>query len=143
MTRTQNSRQAGLAGIYLGLFATVWFSVPSAGGTLRALLIVASVAALLTVCWGIAVFVRAGRPTTATRDRGADRRYLLIVLAEVVAAGLGALVLSLAGFTAYTPVLISAVVGLHFFPLAPVLRDPGLRVLGAVVCAVAVAALIT
>ncbi|MEU8818403.1 hypothetical protein [Actinoplanes sp. NPDC048796] len=33
-------------------------------------------------------------------------------------------------------------VGLHFFPLAPVLGSPRLRVLGAVVCAVALVALI-
>ncbi|XVV09366.1 hypothetical protein ACQP2X_31545 [Actinoplanes sp. CA-131856] len=46
------------------------------------------------------------------------------------------------GQSAYTPALVSAVVGLHFFPLVPVLGDPRLRVLGAVVCVVAVVALI-
>lgn len=57
-------------------------------------------------------------------------------------AGLGALLLVLAGWSALVPVLVGAVVGAHFVPLAPVLRDPWLRPLGAAVCAVAVAALI-
>ena len=37
---------------------------------------------------------------------------------------------------------VCAVVGLHFFPLAPVLGDPALRWLGTAVTAVAVAALL-
>ncbi|MFF5076830.1 hypothetical protein ACFY36_07245 [Actinoplanes sp. NPDC000266] len=139
---TGTRRQAGLTGLYLGLFATVWFSVPSAGGGLRVLLVVASVAALLTAGWGLSILLRAGRGGGEPRDRRADRRYLLIVLAEFVAAGVGALILSSVGQSAYTPALVSAVVGLHFFPLVPVLGDPRLRVLGAVVCVVAVAALI-
>jgi hypothetical protein len=38
---------------------------------------------------------------------------------------------------------VGEVVGLHFFPLAPVLRDPGLRPLGAAMTAVAAAGLVT
>src|SRR5690242_5895156 len=133
-TKPARSRQRkGLAGLYLGLFAAVWFSVPAADGKLRVFLIVASVAALVTAGWGLNVLLRAGRDGAAARDRGADRRYLSIVLAEFAAAGLGALLLSWAGQSAYTPALVSAVVGLHFFPLVPVLGDPRLRMLGAVV----------
>ncbi|SNY49009.1 hypothetical protein [Paractinoplanes atraurantiacus] len=139
---TGSRRRAGLTGLYLGLFATVWFSVPAAGGVLRVLLIVGSVAALLTAGWGLTLLLRAGRGSSEPRDRRADRRYLLIVLAEFAAAGVGALLLSLAGQAAYTPALVSAVVGLHFFPLVPVLGDPRLRVLGAAVCAVALLALV-
>jgi hypothetical protein len=35
--QTRSRRQAGLTALYLGLFATVWFSVPGAGGLLRTL----------------------------------------------------------------------------------------------------------
>ena len=139
----RSRRQSGLTGIYLGLFATVWFSVPAAGGTLRVLLVVASIAALLTVVAGIAVLARAGRPAPGGRDRATDRRYLLVVAAEFAAAGLGALLLSGTGRSSYIPVLVAFVVGVHFFPLVEVLRDPRLKLLGAVVCAVALAALIT
>jgi hypothetical protein len=138
----RSRRQAGLTGLYLGLFATVWFSVPAAGGALRVLLVVASIAALLTVVAGITVLVRAGRPAPGGRDRATDRRYLLVVAAEFAAAGLGALLLSVAGRPSYIPVLVAFVVGVHFFPLVEVLRDPRLRLLGTVVCAVALVALV-
>ncbi len=52
-------------------------------------------------------------------------------MAEFAAVGLGALLLSLAGWSPYLPVLVAGVVGPHFFPLVPVLGDPLLRVLGA------------
>ena len=141
-TQRRSRQQAGLTGLYLGLLATVWFSVPAADGLLRSLLIGASVAALLTAVCGAAFVVAARRDGPLQRDRDADRRYLLIVIAEFAGAGLGALLLSLAGWSQYVPVLVAAVVGAHFFPLVRVLRDPFLRPLGAVICAVAFAGLV-
>ena len=64
-------------------------------------------------------------------------------MAEFAAAGLGAAVLVAANWSEYVPVLVCLVVGLHFFPLAPLLRDPLLRPLGAALCLVAVAGLVT
>ncbi|MER7417244.1 hypothetical protein ABT346_10730 [Micromonospora peucetia] len=139
----QSRRQAGLAALYLGVFATIWFSVPAADQPLRALLAVASGAALVTAVVGAVVVARSRGTGDVARDRAADRRYLLIVLAEFAAAGLGAVVLSLAGWSEFIPVLICAVVGLHFFPLVPVLRDPRLWLLGAAMCVVALAGLVT
>ncbi|SCG14808.1 hypothetical protein GA0070610_1023 [Micromonospora echinofusca] len=140
----QSRRQAGLAALYLGVFATIWFSVPAAEQPLRAVLVVASGAALVTAVVG-AVVVARSRATAAdvARDRAADRRYLLIVLAEFAAAGLGAVLLALVGWSEFIPVLICAVVGLHFFPLVPVLRDPVLWLLGAAMCVVALAGLVS
>ncbi|RLK11973.1 hypothetical protein DER29_5243 [Micromonospora sp. M71_S20] len=137
----QSRREAGLAALYLGVFATIWFSVPAAEQPLRALLVVASGAALVAAVIG-AVVVARSRGAVA-HDRAADRRYLLIVLAEFAAAGLGAVVLALVGWSEFIPVLVCAVVGLHFFPLVPVLRDPLLRPLGAAMCVVALAGLVT
>jgi hypothetical protein len=142
VVRTRTRQQVGLTGLYLGLFATVWFSVPAAEGALHTLLVVGSVAALVTAACGIAVLMRARRDAAVRRDRDADRRYLLIVLAEFVAAGLGAVLLSLADRSEYIPVLVAAVAGAHFFPLVPVLDDPLLRPLGAVVCVAAFAGLV-
>ncbi|MEH1102282.1 hypothetical protein [Micromonospora sp. CPCC 205561] len=139
----QSRSQAGLAALYLGVFATIWFSVPAADPPLRTLLVVASGAALVTAVIGAVVVARARRAGTPARDRAADRRYLLIVLAEFAGAGLGAVVLALAGWSEFIPVLVGAAVGLHFLPLVPVLRDPLLWLLGAAVCAVALAGLVT
>jgi hypothetical protein len=132
-------RRAGLGALYLGIFAVIWFSVPES----RPWLVAGAVASILTAVAGALLFRRAQRAGSGPRDVAADRRYLLIVAAEVGAAVLGAVVLGLAGWSEYTPVLIAAVVGLHFLPLAPLLRSPGLRLLGLAVCVVAVAGLIT
>jgi hypothetical protein len=129
----QSRRQAGLGALYLGVFATIWFSVPAADQPLRALLVVAGGAALLTAVAGAVVAARSRRAAVDARDRAADRRHLLM----------GAAVLGLAGWSEFVPVLVCAVVGLHLFPLVPVLRDPLLRPLGVAVCAVALAGLVT
>ncbi|MGK5677183.1 hypothetical protein ACSNOB_30695 [Micromonospora sp. URMC 106] len=139
----QSRRQAGLGALYLGVFATIWFSVPAADPPLRALLVVGSGAALLTAVAGAVVVARSRKAAVAARDRAADRRYLLIAAAAIAAAAIGAAVLGLVGWSEFVPVLVCAVVGLHFFPLVPVLRDPLLRPLGAAMCAVALAGLVT
>lgn len=141
-TALRTRRQAGLTALYLGIFATIWFSVPKVEPPMGTLLIVGSWTALLTAVVGAVVAALARGGDKVARDRTADRKYLLIVGAEVVVAGLGALLLAVAGWSEFVPVLVGAVVGAHFVPLAPVLRDPWLRPLGAAVCAVAVAALI-
>ncbi|MFE9654611.1 hypothetical protein [Micromonospora sp. NPDC006431] len=141
-TRTGTRRQAGLTALYLGVFAALWFSVPKAEPPLHTVLLLGSVAALLTAVIGAVVAGAGSRNAGAPpRDRAADRRYLLIVGVEFALAGLGAWLLALAGWSAFTPVLVSAVVGLHFLPLAPVLRDRLLRPLGLAVCLVALVGL--
>ncbi|MEU4566470.1 hypothetical protein [Micromonospora sp. NPDC023956] len=140
--RTRTGRQAGLTALYLGVFATLWFSVPKADPPLDTVLVVASVASLLTAVTGGVVAARARGADVPPRDRAADRRYLLVVAAEFAAAGLGAALLGLVGWSEFTPVLVGAVVGLHFLPLAPLLDDPLLRPLGLAVCLVAFGGLV-
>ncbi|MEU4713590.1 hypothetical protein AB0F73_08055 [Micromonospora purpureochromogenes] len=136
-------RQAGLTALYLGVFATIWFSVPAADPPLRAALVVASGLALLTALLGAVVVARTGRAAAALpRDRAADRRYGVIVAVEFAVAVLGALALAGLGWSEFVPVLVCAVVGLHFVPLAPVLRDRLLVPLGVALCLVALAGLV-
>ncbi|MFG3602286.1 hypothetical protein [Micromonospora chersina] len=135
-------RQAGLTALYLGVFAAIWFSVPKADPPLRSLLVVGSVGALLAAAVGAVLVARAGRRPAGERDRAADRRYGLIVAAEVAVGLIGALLLAAAGLTGYLPVLVCAVVGVHFVPLAPVLRDGLLVPLGVAVTLVALAGLV-
>lgn len=139
----RSRRQGGLGALYLGIFATVWFSVPAAEQPLRGVLVAGSVAALLTAVGGGIVTARSRGADAGPRDRATDRRYLLIVVAEFAVAALGAVLLAAAGWSEFTPALVCAVVGLHFFPLAPLLGDPLLRPLGVAMCAVALAGLVT
>ncbi|TDC81097.1 hypothetical protein E1193_15760 [Micromonospora sp. KC606] len=140
---TRSPRQAGLTALCLGVFATIWFSVPAAEPPLRALLVVASGGALLTAFGGAALVLRAGRAGSALpRDRRADRRYLVIVTVEFAVAVLGAALLAALRRGEYVPVLVCAVVGAHFPPLAPVLRDRLLVPLGVAMCLLALAGLV-
>ncbi|TDB72260.1 hypothetical protein [Micromonospora sp. KC721] len=132
-------RQAGLAALCLGVFATIWFSVPAAEAPLRTLLVVASGGALLTALGGAALVLHAGRAGGALPR---DRRYLVIVAVEFAAAVLGAALLAALGQAEYVPVLVCAVVGAHFPPLAPVLGDRLLVPLGVAMCLVALAGLV-
>ena len=136
MPSHQSGHQAGLTALYLGIFATVWFSVPAVDQPWRALLVVGERCGHgHRRCWAPSWWSGAGASRwRSRRTRAADRRYLLIVVAEFAAAGLGAVLLAAAERSEYIPVLVCAVVGLHFFPLVPVLRDPLLRPLGSAMC---------
>ncbi|WP_319461324.1 hypothetical protein [Micromonospora sp. RTP1Z1] len=61
---------------------------------------------------------------------------------EFAVAGLGAALLGVLGRPGYIPVWICAVVGVHFLPLARLLRDRNLIPLGILVTFTAVVALI-
>lgn len=80
--------------------------------------------------------------TAAINSRAAGRRYGIIVGVESGLAGLGAAVLALLGRPEFIPVWICAVVGIHFLPLAPVLRDRNLIALGILVTASGIVALV-
>ena len=71
---------------------------------------------------------------------GAARRYGIIVGLEFGIAAAGAAALAFWGRREYIAPWICLVVGVHFWPLASVLRDPTLIVLGAHMAVIAVAA---
>ncbi|MEV6968584.1 hypothetical protein AB0M47_26055 [Hamadaea sp. NPDC051192] len=140
----QSRRDAGITALVLGFFGSAWFSWGGANppGWLTPLLIIASYVSLAVAVVGAIVGFRAPKSTAAIRDRESGKRYGIIVGIEFGLAGVGAAILGVTGQAAYIPVWICAVVGVHFIPLAPVLKDRLLVPLGVVVTAVAVVALI-
>jgi hypothetical protein len=70
------------------------------------------------------------------------RRYALIVGTEFGVAGVGAAAIAVAGHAGYLAPWICLVVGVHFWPMAPVLQNRSLVVLGALLVAVAVMAVL-
>jgi hypothetical protein len=140
----RSRRDAGISALILGFFAMAWFGWGQEGppGWLVPVLIVGSVLSLAVAITGAVVGFRSPASTGVLRDRAAFRRYGIIVGIEFGIAGIGAAVLGVTGQAAYIPVWICAVVGVHFFALAPVLRDQTLIPLGIVLCAVAAVALV-
>jgi hypothetical protein len=98
--------------------------------------------ALLAVA-GVLVAKRSPGPLPAASDPAVRRRYAIIVGLEFGLLGAGAAVLGVTGLYQWVPVWICFGVGAHFFPLATTLQNPTLRPLGALLIAVAAAALVT
>jgi hypothetical protein len=143
VTPTARSRRdLGITALVEGFFAAAWFGWGNAApSSLGPLLVAGSVVGLLVAVAGAVVGFRAPGTDAALSDPSANRRYGIVVGIEFGVAGLGAVVLGVAGYPAYIPVWVCAVVGVHFFALVNILRDPTLRVLGVLMCAVAVLAL--
>lgn len=140
----RSQRDVGNTALFLGFFGAAWFGWGQAAAPAGLLpwLTAGSVLALLVAAAGLGVNVRNRSQPTKMSDRAAGRRYGIIVGIEFGVAGLGAAVLATTGAAAYIPVLVCAVVGIHFVPLAPVLADRMLVPLGAATCAVAILALV-
>jgi hypothetical protein len=138
-------RSRGVTVAVEGFFAFVWFGwgqadapswlvIPLAVGTV--------LGALLAVA-GVVVAKRSSGPLPAASDPAARRRYGIIVGLEFGLLGAGAAVLGIIGLYQWVPVWICFGVGAHFVPLATTLQNPSLRPLGALLIAVAAAALVT
>jgi hypothetical protein len=121
-------RSRGVTVAVEGFFAFVWFGWGQA--------------ALLAVA-GVVAAKRSADPLPAASDPAVRRRYGIIVGLEFGLLGAGAAVLGVTGLYQWVPAWICFGVGLHFFPLATTLQNPSLRPLGALLIAVAAAALVT
>jgi hypothetical protein len=109
--------------LFLGFFAAAWFGWAQADSDLGIWLTIGSILSLAAAVAGAVVGFRSPGDDSAMRSREANRRYGIIVGIEFATAFVGAAVLGATGAAAYIPVWICAVVDIHFFPLAPVLRD--------------------
>jgi hypothetical protein len=134
-----------MTALFLGFFSVAWFSWGAAGQPdwLGIATLIGAVLGIAVAAAGAVLGFRRPRAEAALADRQAGRRYGIIVGIEFALAAAGAMAWGLAGQPDFIPIWISAVVAAHFFPLAPVLRDGSLRLLGALMLLVSVAALLT
>lgn len=138
-------RDRGVTAFILGFFAAAWFGwgQAEASPTLSSFLIFGSFAALVVAVIGAIVGFRSPGADAVLRDRAAGRRYGIAVGIEFAACFAGAGILAALGQAPYIAAWICLVVGVHFFPLAGILRNPRLTLLAALMTAVAIAAFIT
>jgi hypothetical protein len=125
-----------ITAVYFGFFGLGWFGWAQSAppSWLRPWLYLGTALAGCALIAGVVVAFLSRRQPTATRDRAAFRRYGVIVGVEFAVAIAAAAVLGGSGRADFIPVAVCAVVGLHFFPLAPVLGDQRLKPLGAAFC---------
>jgi hypothetical protein len=135
------TRDSAMTALILGFFASCWFgwAQERPPASWRAPLIAGAVLSLAAAAVGAWYAWRSWSGGTALDEPGALRRYGVVVGVEFAVAAAGAAALALWGRPEYTAPWVCLVVGVHFWPLAPVLQKPALIGLGALLVAVAVA----
>ena len=127
-------RDAAMTTAVFGFFASAWFGWaqerPPAGPATWWLGGGSVLGLLLAVLGGVMSWLHWDSGSVLSGEGGMDL-YLLILGIEFGVALLGVIVLLALGRSAYLAPWVCLVVGVHFFPLAPVLADPGLYVLAA------------
>jgi hypothetical protein len=127
-----------------GFFAAMWLGWARTGEHGPDVwLTIGQIFAVIVAIGGLVLALRGRSGTSAFDDPRIARRYWALVAVEFTIAGLGALVLGTTGAGDFIVVWVSAVVAVHFFPLARILGSRTLPTLGALMCAVAVTALAT
>jgi hypothetical protein len=139
-----HARDAAMTALIFGLFASGWFgwAQEDPPRRWRAPLAVGSVLSLLTAVAGGLLAWRNWSSASALSEPGAMRAYGILVGAEFAIAAVGAVVLALRRRREFIAPWVCLVVGVHFWPLAPLLANPALHVLGALLVVIAVLAVL-
>ncbi len=134
-------RDAAATAAIFGFFASAWFgwAQENPPDAWRKVLVVGSVVSLLiAVAGGVLAWQRWSDGTAFDPDTG--RVFGIVVGIEFALAGLGAWLLTARRRADLVAPWIALVVGVHLFPLAPLLQYPLLYVVAALVSVVALAA---
>jgi hypothetical protein len=140
-----NARDNAMTALILGFFASSWFGwaqerPPAAWRT--PLIVGALLSIVVAVAGAVLAWRNWSAAGSALSEPGAMRRYGIIVGVEFGVAAAGAAGIAVWGRSEYIAPWICLVVGVHFFPMAPVLKDPSLVALGVLLVAIAVAAVV-
>ncbi|MEZ4736462.1 MAG: hypothetical protein R3E79_55960 [Caldilineaceae bacterium] len=136
------TRDAAATAAIFGFFAASWFGwaqekPPTAW---RNWLIAGAILSLLVMIAGGWLTWQYWSTATAFNPQ-TGRTFGIIVGIEFALAGIGAGVLAVRGKPAFIPAWIAFIVGVHLFPLAPLLKYPLLYVTAALVTIVALIAI--
>ncbi|GAA0982276.1 hypothetical protein [Nocardiopsis tropica] len=127
-------RDAAMTTAIFGFFASAWFGWaqerPPEGRATWWLGGGSALGLLLAAFGGITAWIHWDTASVLSVEGGMDL-YLTVLGVEFGVALLGVLVLLALKRGAYLAPWVCLVVGVHFFPLAPVLADPGLYLLAA------------
>lgn len=137
-------RDSAMTALILGFFASSWFgwAQERPPDSWRPFLIAGAVVSVLIAAIGGVFAIRHWSDGSVLATDDSYARFGIIVGIEFGLAAAGAVVLALTGHADLTACWICLVVGVHFWPLAPVLRDPPLYALGAAMVAVAIGAFV-
>lgn len=137
-----------LGGIFLSLFGATWLfgaSYEYAGPSLPIPAAIA-IATMALTAWAITTFRARRAAFTGTSDAAAGKRirkgFMLVNAVQWSIIGLAVLLLNITGHVAWIMPAVILVVGLHFFPLAKLMRYGGYKLTALALVMVAVATLL-
>ena len=137
-------RDLWLNAAVLGFFGGLWCgwaqSSPPAGWT--AILVVAEVAGIVLAVCCVVTLARHRSGSSRMASAQAHRRYRRVVGVEVALCLAGAVAFGASGHPHYVAAWVLLVVGVHFWPLATMMRMPALAVTAVVETLVAVVAFV-
>ena len=121
-------RDAAMSALILGFFASCWFGWAQEAPPTRwrVPLVTGAVASLGVAVLGGLLAWQHWSDGSALSEDGAMRAYGILVGVEFTVAGLGAALLAWHGHARLLAPYICLVVGVHFWPMAPLLEEPGL-----------------
>lgn len=122
---TEFARDAAVTAAIFGFFAAGWFGWaqddPPTGW--RGWLTAGSVVSMIVaIAGGVLAWLNWSSATAF--DRGTAITFGIIVVIEVALSAIGAVVLTRRGWSDLVAPWIALIVGIHFFPLAPLLEFP-------------------
>jgi hypothetical protein len=138
----QFARDDAMTALIFGFFASAWFgwAQERPPNSWRLPLILGGVLSVAVAVVGATLAWQNWSAGSALSEPGAMRNYGIIVGIEFAIAAVGAAVLAALGHSEYISVWICLVVGVHFWPMAPVLKNASLIPLGVLMAAVALTA---
>jgi hypothetical protein len=136
----QYLRDDAMTALIFGFFASMWFgwAQERPPQSWRRWLTLAAMLSLVVGAAGGYLAWRHWGDGSALSEPGAMRRYGITVGIELGLAGVGAAILGVRKRQDLIAPWICLVVGVHFAPLAPILKNPLLYVLAALITVVAV-----
>ncbi len=123
-----------------GMFSFVWFgwSQENPRKNWRKYIGVASGIALLVCLIGVYLSVTHWDAATTLSEKDTYKNYLIVFYTEFFIAGLGAFLLIRSKKKDYVAPWIAFIVGVHFFWLVNIFKDPSLYILAVLMIAIAV-----
>jgi hypothetical protein len=143
-TVVQSGNARGIAAATSAMFAGAWFGwgVGKADGALVVAFRVGLGSALVLAIAGVMLAVRSPAAQSPMADAALRRRYGAIVGLEFLLLGVGNVALSRSGMEEWIPVWVCFGVGVHFVPLSRLFGEKSLRLLAALLAAVAVVGIV-